>query len=326
MVGKQLSGAQELQQRMIESLQSAIGQLRQTSDSIEGAGQRASDQLMVRLSEALHKLDQRRIVMTEEMRKSVQEIRALVSVSQTDSRAELQKLIGEMKRQTGGLVADLSGKSQAQAGAMGEQVEGLTTRLVEFSGQLIAAVNRLDAVTTGTVSGMNAVARTLAIGAADSAKAGQGATGALARTEGLSRELTQSAGTLGQASRSLEGVLQQYRQTRDSMGQMLLAIQGAVEAAKRDASLTSDVSQRLEGAAGLLGGAQRAADEYLGEVTKALADSCQAFADSMTRTLENGNTDLHLKLSDAVRLLREAIQELEQALGGGLPRAITVGR
>jgi len=319
MAGRQFADAQELQQRMIEALHDAVGQLRQMSSSIEGAGQKASEQLIERLSETLHKLDQRQLVMTEEMRKFVHEIRSVVGESQTESHRELQKLLGELKQQTGSLVSDLSDKSQAVVGAMGAQADGLATKLAEFSGHMVAAVQRMESVTTDAIHGMNAGARTLASAADDFAKAGQGVTGVLNRAEVLSRDLTQSAGALGEASRSLGDVLQQYRQTRDSVAQMLSAVQAAVEAAKREAGMTSDVLERLNRAAERLGTAQKAADEYLKQVTDVLAESHQAFAESMTRTLDVGNRAFLERVSEAIKMLREVIDELGETLEGVLP-------
>src|SRR5699024_2158561 len=102
----------------------AVSQLRQMSSSIEGAGQKASEQLTERLSETLHKLDQRQLVMTEEIRKFVYEIRATVGESQAASHRGLQNLLVELKQQTGSFVTNLSDKSQSVVSAMGTQAEG----------------------------------------------------------------------------------------------------------------------------------------------------------------------------------------------------------
>jgi hypothetical protein len=326
LLGGQISGIQGVQQRMVQALQDAVTQLQQMSKSIEGAGQKASDTLTERLAETLHKLDQRQLVMTEEIRKFVHEIRVAVGDSQSESHRELQKLLGDMTQKASDLVDGLSNRSQAAVGAMGSQVEGLAQRLGEMAAQIATAVVRLESVTTDAIQGMNAGAETLAGAASDFARAGQGVGGVLTQAEGLTQNLTQSATSLTGATRSMDTLLIEYRQTRDAVSQMLNAVQATVDMARREASLTADVLQRIDGAATRLAAAQHAADEYLDRVSGVLGESHQAFADSITRTLNTGNREFLDQMSTAVKLLRESVQELEHSLGGVLPRTGTRGR
>jgi ABC-type transporter Mla subunit MlaD len=326
LLGGQISGMQSVQQQMVQALHDAVVQLQQMSKSIEGAGQKASETLTERLAETLHRLDQRQLVVNEEMRKFVHEIRSLVGESQAASHHELQRLLTDLARQASSLVGDLSQKSQTAVGAMGSQVDGLARRLAELATQTAAAVQRLESVTTEAVRGLNSSAETLAIAADDFARAGQGVSGALVKAEALSRNLTESATSLTTATRSMDSLLAEYRQTRDAVGQMLSAVQSTVEAARREASMTADVLQRLNEASTRLSAAQRAADEYLEQVTNVLQTSHQAFAESMKRTLDVGNREFFDQVSTAIKLLRETILELEQTVGGALPRAGIRGR
>ena len=78
--------------------------------------------------------------------------------------------------------------------------------------------------------------------------------------------------------------------------------------------------QRIEAATNKLGQAQRAADEYMDGVSQVLADSSEAFRESVVSTLARVNHDFHTKLSSAVGLLSTAVQELEVTLGSLAPR------
>jgi chromosome segregation ATPase len=173
---------------------------------------------------------------------------------------------------------------------------------------------------------MNSGADTLAIAADDFAKAGSGVTGVLAKSEGLTQQLTQAAGSVGVAAKSLDAILADYRTTRDTLKQMLDAVRGSVEAAKREASLTTDVLQRLEGSTVRLAEAQKRADEYLGNVTSVLEEAHAAFADNVERTLSTSNKAFYDSLTQATKLLREAIVELEQTLSSLNPRAVAGAR
>jgi ABC-type transporter Mla subunit MlaD len=324
--GGQMSGIQEMQQQTIAALRDAVGQLQRMSQTVEGAGQKASEALTERLNETLHKLDQRQLVMTEEVRKFVHEIRSLVGESQTESHQRLQTLLTDLARQTGTLVGELSEKSQSAVDAMGTHVEGLSGRVEEAVTQIATAIGKLESVTTDAIGRMNSSAETLALAADDFARAGNGVSGVLTQAQGLTGQLTQSATSLTAASGSMETLLADYRATRDTVAQMLEVVKSTVEAARREASLTTDILQRLDSSAEKLAVAQHAADEYLQKITDVLATSHQAFADSVSRTLNSGNREFLDAISTATKMLRETIMELDGVLTSAVPATGTRGR
>jgi methyl-accepting chemotaxis protein len=296
------------------------------SQTVEGAGQKASGVLTERLNETLHKLDQRQLVMTEEVRKFVHEIRSLVGESQTESHQRLQTLLTDLARQTGTLVGELSEKSQSAVDAMGTHVEGLSGRVEEAVTQIATAIGKLESVTTDAIGRMNSSAETLALAADDFARAGNGVSGVLTQAQGLTGQLTQSATSLTAASGSMETLLADYRATRNTVAQMLEVVKSTVEAARREASLTTDILQRLDSSAEKLAVAQHAADEYLQKITDVLATSHQAFADSVSRTLNSGNREFLDAISTATKMLRETIMELDGVLTSAVPATGTRGR
>ena len=85
---------------------------------------------------------------------------------------------------------------------------------------------------------------------------------------------------------------------------MLDAVRGSVEAAKREASLTTDVLQRLEASTGRLAEAQKRADQYLANVTSVLEEAHAAFADNVERTLSTSNKAFYDSLTQATKLLQ----------------------
>jgi hypothetical protein len=312
--GGQMSGMQQMQQQAAAALSDAAQQLRQMSATVEGAGQRASQTLMERLEQTLHKLDQRQLVMNEEFRKFVQEIRTSLGQSQSESHQQLKKLLQELADSTGVVVRDLTQKSQAVVGEMGIHADNLAGKITDAIGHIGGAVVRIEKVTSDAIVGMNAGAETLAIAAGDFARAGQGISGTLNLAQGLSGQLMQSASSLTSASHTMETLLVDYKATRDGISTMLHAVQAAVESAKKEASFTADVLQKLDAASGRLVAAQKAADEYLQQVTDVLTTSHKAFADAVNRSLNEGNKDFHTQLSNATGMLRQTVQELESAL------------
>jgi DNA-binding GntR family transcriptional regulator len=102
---------------------------------------------------------------------------------------------------------------------------------------------------------------------------------------------------------------------------MLLSdVRATVDLARKEASLTADVLERIESSTTKLGTAQMAADAYLDGVSQVLAESSEAFRESVVSTLSKVNHDFHTKLAGAVGLLSTAVQELEVTLGSLAPR------
>ena len=79
--------------------------------------------------------------------------------------------------------------------------------------------------------------------------------------------------------------------------------------------MTSDILARIEGAAAKLAQAQIQAEEYLDKISEVLAEAHQEFGENMRKTLGEANREFYDQLSQATKLLRVGIQELEVSLG-----------
>jgi hypothetical protein len=130
----------------------------------------------------------------------------------------------------------------------------------------------------------------------------------------VSSKLSETAGSLSSGSTAIQELLRDYRQQRDAVTQLVAELRSAVEAARREASLTSDVLARIEGSATRLGTAQKLADEYLDGVSKVLGEAHNSFASEVKRTLDKANVEFHTKLAQAVGMLHAAVGELEVTL------------
>lgn len=319
--GGQVAGMQQMQQQAVAALTAAVQQLQQMSATVEGAGQRASNALIEKLEQSLGKLDHRQLVMNEEMRKFVHEIRDVVGQSQSETQQQVRTLLSDLLRQTDALVNGLSEKSQTAITSMGGQVDGIATKMAEAVALVSTAIARIEGVTTDAIARMNSGAETLALAVDDFARAGSGVSAVMQKTQEVGSQLSQASLSLTAASSSVELVARESKAVRDSLSQMLSAVSAAVEAAKKEASLTADVLQRIDAAANRLAVAQKSADEYLSRVTDVLAVSHEGFAASMKRTLEKGNGEFFEAMSRATKMLREAIFELESTLGGIAPKS-----
>lgn len=330
--GSQVSGINQMQEQTIQALQAAVVKLEQMAASVESAGRDTTDAMAAKLTEAITALETRQQVMNNQMAAFVEQIRSLVSESQSETSHKLQVILSELGEKVAGMVSALEAqatqsatshmerearvaeKTEQTIAQLGGQAEVAFGEMAKATSEMHASVEAMRGITSDALNKMNSGAETLYVAASDFAKAGQGVSGVLSQATNVSGQLAQAAGAIAGATRSLDGVLSDYKAARDVLSQLIESLQATVENARRDASLTSDILQRLEGAAARLATAQQEADHYLGKVSEVLAESHQTFANSMKRTVEEANTQFYQSLSKATGLLREGIQELEAAL------------
>lgn len=317
--GDQLTGISQLQQQTIESLQEAVKQLREMASTVEGAGQRASSALAEKMTESIEKIDSRQRELAEELQRFVTETRKQVESANEEAQKKTRELVNLLSSNVSDAVTKLSSGSEAAVGAMSTQVNEMSARLIDAVAQMANAVERLESVSIDAINRMVSGADSLAIAADDFAKAGQGVTGVLDRTQVFAGQLSKSSEALLTAGEALQSLLRDYQTTRDVTARMMDVLKQSIESAKREATLTSDVLQRIEGSAAKLASAQQDADEYLGKVTEVLAAAHQSFADSVNRTLNSGNREFVDTISRATKMLGETIQELESALNAVSP-------
>ena len=108
--GGQISGINELQQKTIEALESAVGKLNQMASTIESTGAQTSEAMTDRLAAALTDMESHQKLMNERMAGFVEQLRGLVSQSQTETNQKLQAIL-----------ADIGEAVRAQISALKEQ-------------------------------------------------------------------------------------------------------------------------------------------------------------------------------------------------------------
>lgn len=223
---------------------------------------------------------------------------------QASSAADVQREQGErIARQATDTVAGMSG-----------QVERLIARSIEASHALQATVAALAAATNEAIAGMNTGADTLAVAADDFAKAGQGVATTLDATAAAMENINFASNTLLSASGVTQKMLDSHGQAHAAFAALVADLRATVDTARREASLSAELIDRLHAAAGQLTSAERKSEEYLDKVNDVLIQSHQSFADNVERTLRESNRQFQKELSQAVSLLSGAIQDLGDTL------------
>ena len=321
MFGGQLSGMSELLEKTAQAMQVSASSFDKLAANISTAGQNATEAMADRLNHAINSMEARQSELNKQMSEFVQQIRESVSQSQSESAQKLQETLGKLGEQVAGVIGQIQDQSRenstAQASAansLSNHVETLIGQLVQTSRDLQASVSALSSATKSSIDRMNSGAEVLANAADDFAKAGQSVAVTMNATNDATGKIQSSAQSLSSATASAQQMFADYHRTSDALATMLADLKSTVEASKKEAGLTTQLVSQLKAAADQLGRAQALADTYLQGVNKVLTESHQSFANEITNTLRQGNSQFQQELSQAVGLLRNGIQELGDTL------------
>lgn len=328
MFGGQLQGMTALLQQTSQSMISASSQFGQMADTLRSAGEGAADVMAERLTQAIQAMEARQETMNRQMGEFVEQIRALVRDSQSETSQKMQTVLGELGEKVSSMVTQLETQSRQTAeesrdvqqqfvAQTSTTVEGISGQLmtlvqeVKHSGEAMReSVGTLAQTNRDSIERLNSGAETLYLAASDFAKAGQGVTSVMTSAAHATEKIQETSLLLSGASLGVQQVLEDYKRARESFAAIVADLKSTVENARREASMTGDVISRIHSAAEHLGRAQTDADEYLLGVSEVLGKSHEEFAQNITRTLREGNSQFHTDLSGAVDLLKSAILDL----------------
>jgi methyl-accepting chemotaxis protein len=321
MFGGQLHGMNDLLSKTSQAMQATADRFDQLSANMSTAGQNAAEAMADRLNHAVTSMEARQSVLNKQMGEFVEQIRASVSQSQTESAQKLQETLSQLGEKVAGVMGQIQDQTKKNSDSQNDavsnlsgQVESLISQLVKTSSDLQSSVSALSSATTNSIERMNSGAETLAIAADDFARAGQGVAGIMNASADATGKIQSSAQLLSNATTSVQQMFTDYRRTSDALAAMLADLKTTMETAKHEAGLTAQLVGQLKSAADQLGQAQHQADAYLQSINKVLSESHQSFANEIANTLKKGNSQFQQELSQAVGLLRSGIQELGDTL------------
>jgi DNA anti-recombination protein RmuC len=338
MFGGQMQGMSELLRETSESMKATALQFGQLAANMDAAGTNTVDAMGEKLAKALDGMEARQQAMNAQTAAFVEQIRALVGESQTESSRKLQEVLANVGDQVAGVVAELRRQAEASAesqgqrqerfesatgaaiGSLSEQMERLLAQSVETNRSLQDTVARLAGATDKAITGMNSGAETLFVAASDFAKAGQGVSDTMKASTAAVEAIKGASGQLTLATDGARGLFADYGKTRDTFALMVTELKQTVENAKREASMTSEIISKIEAAAAQLGNAQKESEEYLRGVSEVLVKAHDSFAENVERTMREGNRAFQGELSSAVQLLSGAIKNLGDTIDDFSPR------
>lgn len=330
--GKQVSGLSDLNQQTARSMQDAVTTLQTLVSNIEESSRRSTDAMAERMAEAIEKMEARQESINATSGDFIEQMRLLVSNSQTETSAKLQSTLETMGSQVESMLGKLNDsqkqvfdsnqlreqsmadRSSQVVSAMSESVESVVMELNAAISEIAKSVSSLTQVTSSSVDKMHAGAEKLGTASRDFASAGDRVSGVMVQAATVSAKFSETSGALTSGASAIQELLSDYSSQRSAVATLVTELRSTVESARREASLTSDILARIEGSAQKLGLAQTQADEYLAGVSEVLGQAHSAFATEVKRTLDKANNEFHTRLSTAVGLLSSSVGELEVTL------------
>ncbi len=321
MFGGQLKGMGDLLNQTSRAMLSTAVKFEQLSTNMDTAGKNVAEAMGERLKEAIKSMEVRQQALNEQMVAFVEQIRSMVTESQSQASQKLQETLSTLGNQVADVVRKLQEQSKhiaEQGGAavlsLSGQVEKLITQSLETNRSLQTSVASLSESTNGAIADLNSGAKTLQVAASDFAKAGQGVAETLMASSAATQKIDTAAQILFTAITATQQILQDYGKTRDVFGLLVSELKLTIESAKKEASMTMAIVSKFEAASTQLGVAQKQSEEYLKGVSEVLTKSHATFADNIGRTLGKGNAKFHEELAQAVSLLSGAIRDLGDTL------------
>ena len=268
----------------------------------------------------------------------VDEVGQLLSRSQAATDAGVRSTVQALGGQVGSMLQEFQGaqqsalesgrqreeqnaqKTQELVAAMVGSVESLVQQVAQASARMQDSVAALTTTTTSAISRLGDGADQVNSAARNFAAASDKAAGTIHQVSTVTGHLSDLATHLTASSTALQQGIQDYRSHREAVATMVAELNGLVNNAKSDVSITSNVLQRIEHASDKLASAHFETEKFMMGVATVLAKAHEEFRVSVTTSLSKSNHEFQQKLSAAVGMLGSSIKELDDVLVTATPK------
>jgi hypothetical protein len=336
--GGQISEINRLNQEAATSIKQAVDGIHNLVNALQDSGQKTADEMSQRMLDAIERMAARQDQINAQSSAFVEELKKIMAEGQTQTQEKLLETMAAMQEQMLKISTAMTGaqnevfegnrarekemadRATTMVDGMSDSVKSAVEEISKASKTIADSVDALGRTTSSAIDRMNTGAQLIAVAAEDFTKAGNSVGNVLAQSSGLVEKINSTSANLSTSASSLQDALQDYQAQRSSLTSMLSDFKQTVELAKKDTQLTGDVLVRLEKATTQLGQAETAAEEYLANVTKVLAETHESFTREMSNSVATANRDFHRNLKTAIDLLATTIADLEASLGSAIGR------
>lgn len=302
--------------------------LASSQEKVSERNQQREHELAVGTQRAVAGMSESVEVALREITAATQQIAHKVTAAQSETNMEIQAILETVSEKVS-VMLDTMSFSQEQANlrsqeqdrllaegtqkavnGMSQSVELAIKEIGAATQQMAQNVTALTQATDASIGRMEAGAALLGSASSDFAEAGRHVVDVIGQAVDVSAKLSETSSVLSAGGAALQDLLRDYRAQREATASLLADLRAMVETARREASLTGDILNRIEGSATRLGQAQKQADDYLEGVSRVLGEAHTSFANEVKRTLDKANIEFHTRLAQAVGLLSSEIDEL----------------
>ncbi len=275
LLGGQVAQAKELQLKTLKSLETTIAAFQDMARTIgattEGATSAMIKELRAGISRSLAETNNNVSDLIGKL--TVQVSSAVIALEQQATTTgklaveQQQRIADEAQRSMEALSSEVRAQTQA--------IEQASQSMRSVATDVGHAVDRIIEGMTGLISGA----------AKEIMRSGQGFTEIFEKSAVLSQDLTETAAALAASSKDISVVVSDYRNARETLQSMVDLIRSTAETARSDASLSSEVVERMEAAAQKLIATQGQADEHLAKLNGVLSEVHTAFSAQLLETV-----------------------------------------
>lgn len=333
---KAIAEMESRQTIITQNTQALVGQLRQAieqSQKTTAEGVRSTtDEMAKRMAEAMEKMEQRQDSINERTREFVDQIKALVASSQSETSEKLQSTLHTLGDQLGTMLQSFQSaqnvalaagqireqetheRTQASVSELMGSVQALVQHIDLTSTKMQESITALRSTTIAAISGLNEGAGQVNIASSQLVTAFDKVSAAMYQASTVTTKLTDLTTSLTVAASSLQQGTQDYKAHRESVSQLVSDLNGLVANAKTDVSITSDVLRRIEAAARELSKAQGQTEQFMAGVARVLGQAHESFREEMLKTVRDNDHAFHTKLASAVGMISASIGDLDDVL------------
>lgn len=330
--GGQMRGINEQMQRSMDVMTSVQASLQSLLADIKATNEHASNQMSGKLEDAMKQAAENQQLLTDQMRQFVQDFRKLITEEQNKSKhamddaimkvlgdvslgmESLEKLRRDAANEESGRNARLSDETGKLVGGLTTQVDSLLHSVAEQVNKTQQNIEALSQVSTRAIDGMNQGALTMGSAAQRFETAGNSVTEVFKASSGVADKLNASSSSLQVAASAIQKGFDQYDSTRRTVDQQVAALMGLIEAAKKEAGVSTELVNNIKSSAESLLKAETQSRQHLDAVNDALALAFKKFGDELVQVLKKTITETDRHLSAGTGHLNGVVQEFASAV------------
>ena len=330
--GAQMRGINEQIDRSVAMITAVQQALQKLVEDIDRSNEQASRRMSDTLEDAMRQFAANQASLTEQMRQIIEDFRELVFDGQEKSKKTMDESVGKLLQQLSTAVEQmelirknaalqeqnrndqLANRTQELVGGLSHQVDELLKAVQNQVAKTQQNIDAISSVTIRAIDGMNAGALNMSGAAKKFETAGEAVSGVFERSAEVTDQLAETASILQSTAAALRQGFEQYETMRRTVDNGITALKSLIENAKKEAGLSREMLDDLEGIVEKLEAASIKSLRYFEGVDNALEKAFKSFGHELDGLVKNFGRATDELLAVGVQHLNGVVQELERVL------------